>query len=150
MCDVCVCTFCQTILWEKWQCSIEYLLIPLVCEIVPQKGQCFVVMWQPSISTLNSIPMSLNERPAPRERSLEETRLVCVSSVPLSQLLAASFDPSQWIIVLFWAVGKSSVGDAPLPSRKVSGPPSEPPLPPPGHNPLRVSPQPLRVSSTRI
>ena len=94
-------------------------------------------MWQPSPSASTSNEMSRNERQAPREWSLEGTRLVYVSLVPLSQLWVEEFDCSQWIIVMFWAVGESSVGDVPLLPRKASGPPQYIALPPLGQPPLR-------------
>ena len=53
------------------------------------KGEGLVVMWQPE---------SQRERPAPRERSPEGTRLLFVSSFPFSQLWAEHVDPIQWII----------------------------------------------------
>ena len=120
MCDDCVCISSQTTPLDKWLCSIGYPLILSVCEIVQQKVKDFVVMWQASTSTLDSTLLSHNKRLAPRERSLEGARLVCVSSAPLSQLWAESFDPSQWIIMLVWSVGESSVRDVPLPSRRIS------------------------------
>ena len=111
------------------------------------KGEGFVVMSQPSASISTSTRTSQNERLAPRERSLEGTHLVYVSSIPLSQLLVEDFDPSQWIIIMCWAVGEPSVGDVPLPPRKALGLSPSPPLPPPGHHPLRVPPQQLRTPS---
>jgi len=104
-------------------------------------------MWQPSPRVSTSIRMSRNERLAPRERSLEGTRLVYVSSVPLSQLWVEDIDPGQWILIMFWAAGDSSVGDFPLPPRTAPGTPPSPPLPPPGHHPLRAPPQQLRTPS---
>ena len=50
------------------------------------KGEGFIIMWRPSTCALPSKNRSQNERPAPRERSLDETRSIYVSSVPLSQL----------------------------------------------------------------
>ena len=59
------------------------------------------MMWQPSPSVSTSIGMSRKERLAPRERSLEGTRLVYVSSVSLSQLWVEDFDLGQCIIIMF-------------------------------------------------
>ena len=59
------------------------------------KGERFDIMWQRSPCVSTSIEMSRNKRFAQRERSLEGTRLVYVSSVPLSQLWVEDFDPGQ-------------------------------------------------------
>jgi len=95
------------------------------------KGEGFIIMWRPSSCALPSKTASQNERLAPRERSLEETRSVYVSALPLSQLWAEDFDPCQWIIIMFWAAGESSTGDVPLPPRRI-------PVPPPAPQPAQI------------
>ena len=112
------------------------------------KSGGFVVMWQPSTGIPTNARMSRNERLGPRERSLEGTRLIYASSIPLSQLWVEDFDLGQLIIIMFWAVGESSVGGVPLLPRKALGLPLAPPLPPPDHRPLRAPPQQLRTPIT--
>jgi hypothetical protein len=81
----------------------------------------FVIMWQPEI---------LNTRHAPRERSANQVQSVFVSSVPLSQLWVESFNPSQWVILLFWATVSASIGDTPAPPALPGGMNQNPPAPP--------------------
>ena len=99
-------------------------------------------MWQRSSGALDTnTPLSHRKRLAPRERSLEETQSVCVSSVPMSQLWMERFDLSQWLIELFWSAGESSIGDVFTPPGGISEHPAGPPLPPPCYNPVFVPPQ---------
>ena len=62
-------------------------------------------------------------------------QFVHVSSVPLSQLWAEEFDPSQWTILLFWSALSTSLGNVLAPLANYGG--SLPPLPPLNH-PLAI------------
>ena len=106
------------------------------------KGEGFVVIWQCSGGSHEAkANLAFHMIFAPRERSLDETQPVCVSSAPLSQLWTESFDPSKRIIMLFWSAGESSTGDVPILPRRLDGHVHGPPLPPLGHNIVIVPPQ---------
>ena len=151
MYDACVCISYQTTHSEKWRWPTACLITLAVFATAQQTGEGFVIMWQHSVQDHDppihggprgtKTTLYYHMRPAPRERSLDEMHFVCVSHVNLSHLWTESFDPSHWIIVLFWSAGESSAGDVPVPPVVVDGHLPTPPLPSPSQSLVIVSPQ---------
>ena len=129
MCDECGCIIFHITNVEKWRCSTECHMALSVLRTV-QKRQ---YLW-----------------PALHERSSDDMQSVFVSSVLLSQLWSKTFDPGNWITVLFWSAFASSRGTIPLPPVPEDRTQPSPPLPPPRHcprvgvSPLVVPPEPPR------
>ena len=131
----------QTMSSAKWQCLTEYPFGSISLRDCTAKGECFIIMWRPSTCALPSKNRSQNERLAPRERSLDETRSVYVSSVPLSQMWVEDVLPESMDHYYVRGSGRVLYWRCSVTSTKNNSTATSTPLPPLGHNPLRLPPQ---------